>query len=131
MLTNCEIKTWPGLVARILDRQFLVFVIIGCSNFLIGFVTFHSLRLALSGWSWRSFWAQMVAYGIGTVWSFFWNRRLTFRSHRPITLQATKFVSLQGTLAFGSAISIGYGVDRVGFPGLLYLACYHGFYNDD
>jgi putative flippase GtrA len=43
--------------------------------------------------------SQLVAYAIGTLWSFFWNRRFTFGSCGPVRRQLARFVILQASLA--------------------------------
>ncbi len=58
----------------------------------------------------------MASYAAGTVWSFIWNRRFTFRSKGSIPGQVTRFFVLQAVLALVSSGVIGFLVDGRSFP---------------
>ena len=96
----------------------------GVSNTALGYVFFqlalHVLPAralpATSGW--------IAGYTVGTCWSFYWNRRWTFRSTTaPIAGQAARFVTLQAVLGLLSAAAIGLTVDHLGFPATLTWVC--------
>ena len=50
--------------------------------------------------------SQLIAYTIGTFWSYYWNRRYTFRSSESVAVQMLKFVIVQTSLALLSSILI-------------------------
>jgi len=97
---------------------------VGVSNTALGYGFF---RLALhvlparampatSGW--------IAGYAVGTCWSFFWNRRWTFRSTAaPIAGQAARFVALQVVLGLASAGAIGFSVDHLHVAATLTWFC--------
>ncbi len=93
----------------------LRFVLIGFSNAGIGFGVYW-LGLHLP---WRVTYqatvSQLVAYSIGVFWSFYWNRRWTFRSSAAVGRQALKFILLQASCALSSAGALGVLVDRLLF----------------
>jgi len=100
---------------KIYDEKFLRFVLVGISNFVISFAVFHLLLLLKMTFPFRTAAIQLVSYAAGTAWSYFWNRRFTFRSTSPALPQATRFVGLQIALALVSTLLIGLVVDVLGF----------------
>ncbi len=95
------------------------FVVVGLSNLVISYSTFWlSLRL-LDGFVLRGTASQVLAYAVGTLWSYYWNRRWTFRSEAPAVNEATRFVILQIALAITSAALIGAAVDWLRLPEML------------
>jgi putative flippase GtrA len=50
--------------------------------------------------------AQTTSYGAGLIWSFIWNRRYTFRSFGPLSMQFLRFLVIQLSLAGSSALMI-------------------------
>jgi putative flippase GtrA len=102
------------LLSQFFNLQFLRFLMVGASNFVISFVTF---RVCLSIFAQSSFSvpaSQLVSYGVGILWSFFWNRRLTFASRGHLGHQAARFITLQVVLGVLSAVLIAMGVQQLG-----------------
>jgi putative flippase GtrA len=92
---------------------FARFIVIGVSNAGIGFGVYW---LGLhSPWRVRfqATLSQLVAYAIGIAWSFYWNRRWTFRSTAPAGKQALRFTLLQIGCAVSSATALGLLVDTL------------------
>ncbi|MBP1691101.1 MAG: GtrA family protein [Bacteroidetes bacterium] len=96
---------------QILQSTLLRFLAVGFSNFLVSFTIFHGCLMLPWDVAWKASFSQIISYSAGTVWSFYWNRRLTFRSDGPIVRQGLRFFLLQGSLAVISSVMIGIGVD--------------------
>jgi putative flippase GtrA len=96
------------------DRTFAKFLVVGFSNFLVSFAVFWLCVNAPIQFTFKAGVAQLVAYSVATLWSFFWNRRVTFKSSGPVRRQLTRFVVLQASLAVISAALIGFAVEVVG-----------------
>ncbi len=101
---------------REFDGSFARFALVGLSNFAVSFSVFRGL-VALSGsFEYKATVSQIASYAAGTIWSFIWNRRFTFRSTDSILGQGTRFVVLQASLAVVSSGLIGVLVDIMSFP---------------
>jgi putative flippase GtrA len=98
---------------REFDGSFPRFVAVGLSNFAISFSVFRALLALPWALEFKASVCQLASYAAGTIWSFVWNRRFTFRSKGLIPAQALRFVSLQTALALGSAALIGICVDAL------------------
>lgn len=116
--------TPKGLALRLFSSSFVRFGLVGVSNTGLGYAFFqlalHVLPAkalpATSGW--------IAGYTVGTCWSFFWNRRWTFRSTAaPVAGQAVRFVTLQAVLGLLSAAAIGVSVDHFRLPATLTWLC--------
>jgi len=82
------------------------FLVVGCSNFVVSFTVFR-LMLAVPGtFAFKAGVSQLVSYGAGVLWSYYWNRRFTFRASGPVRGQLMRFVILQVSLACSSAVVI-------------------------
>lgn len=106
--------TWAS---RITSAPALRFILVGVSNNAIGFtILWLGVHLPFEH-RFKAGGAQLAAYAVGSVWSFFWNRRWTFRSTAsPARHQAWRFAVTQLALAATSAALISLAVDRRGFP---------------
>lgn len=62
-------------------RQFIRFGIVGVSNTLIGYALNIGTLLLLRpyGLSWDYYAANLVAFVLGVLWSFYWNNRFVFK----------------------------------------------------
>ena len=99
------------LVRRISDVSLVRFGLVGVSNTAIGFGAFWGLHRVL-----RAAAAQGIAYTIGTLWSYYWNRRWTFQSQGKVASEASRFFGLQiGFMLLSSAL-LGVLVDHAHFP---------------
>lgn len=85
------------------------FGVVGASNTLIGYTVFRlGLRVL------PAFLAQGLSYFVGMLWSYYWNRRWTFRSQGDVAAEAVRFFSLQIGFMLLSASLLGFLVDRLG-----------------
>lgn len=99
---------------KIADASFPRFMLVGASNFLVSFATFNLMLLVLPGGIYEVAASQLISYAVGTVWSFFWNRRFTFGSDAHAGRQAVRFVALQAALAVSSSALISHCVHGLG-----------------
>lgn len=75
-------------------RQFIKFSIVGSSNTLVDFVVYIFLTRALSVYY---MWAAVMAFVVAVTWSFYFNRRWTFRARgRGVRRQYTRFIMANG-----------------------------------
>lgn len=95
-------------------RQFIRFLLVGCSNFIVSFAVFYSLISLPTRFAASILVAQIASYSVGTLWSFIWNRRFTFRSKGNPVWQAFRFFVLQVSLAVLSAVAIETVVIAIG-----------------
>lgn len=104
----------PGisaLIRRLSDVSIVRFGVVGVSNTAIGFGAFWTAHRVL-----RAAVAQGIAYTLGTLWSYYWNRRWTFQSQGKVASEAGRFFSLQiGFMLLSSAL-LGVLVDREHLP---------------
>ncbi len=112
---------------REFDGSFLRFVVVGLSNFAVSFAVFRGLVAVLGSFEYRAAFSQVASYAAGTVWSFIWNRRFTFRSKGSISGQVARFFVLQAVLALVSSAVIGFLVDVRSFPASLTWLVVMGF----
>jgi putative flippase GtrA len=104
------------LLAPYTSPSFRRFLAVGLSNFLISYGCFAVAIAALSSHAWRASLAQVVSYGCGMAWSYFWNRRWAFESRHAVAAEGTRFIATQLTCLIVSSASIGFAVDRLGLP---------------
>lgn len=103
-------------VSGFFNRAFVVFLIIGFTNFALGFSVFWLCLRYLWTFPFKTAASQLISYGIVVAWSFYWNRRLAFRSAGPPVKQGYRFIIVQVCLAAISAALIGLCVDVLGLP---------------
>ena len=105
------------------DSRFIRFLAVGCSNFVVSYSVFWGGMQVFPLFRLRVFLSQIISYSAGIVWSYFWNRKITFSSRGPVAAQMARFVFLQVILALATALLISIGVDRLGFsPAVSWLA---------
>ena len=92
------------------------FVVVGLSNAVIGFSVFRACMAVPVDVPLKAALSQLVTYAVGITWSFWLNRRWTFRSRGNLAPQAARFVFLQVSLALSSAAALGLAVDHWGNP---------------
>ena len=111
-------RDFATLVRRFSEVRVLRFGVVGASNAVIGFTVF---RVALHACA--AFYSQALAYTVGTLWSYYWNRRWTFQSQGNVAAEAARFFGLQIGFMVLSASLLGLLVDRLRFAaGLSWLA---------
>lgn len=102
-----------ALVRRLSDISIVRFGIVGVSNTAIGAGAFWSAHRVM-----RAAAAQGIAYTLGTLWSYYWNRRWTFQSQGKVAGEAGRFFTLQiGFMLLSSAL-LGVLVDQLHLPSL-------------
>jgi putative flippase GtrA len=111
---------------REFDGSFVRFVLVGLSNFVISFSVFRGLLALPWTFEFKATVSQIASYAAGTVWSFLWNRRFTFRSAGSIPRQAVRFFTLQAAMAGASAGLIGLFVDVMSLPATPTWLCVMG-----
>ena len=102
------------LVRRLSEVSFIRFGVVGVSNTVIGFGAFWTAHRVL-----RAGIAQAIAYTLGTLWSYYWNRRWTFQSQGKVAGEAARFFGLQLCFLFLSSKLLDMLVEREHLPALL------------
>lgn len=97
-------------------RRFARFVVVGCSNAVIGYLVFAFLmRSQLFPDSARVPLAQGSSYGIGLAWSFLWSRYWTFREPSgesgKLPMQTVRFAVVQAACLFMSIVLVSLAID--------------------
>ncbi len=100
-----------ALVRRLSEVSMVRFGIVGVSNTAIGFAAYWSLHRALGAAA-----AQGIAYTLGTLWSYYWNRRWTFQSQGKVANEASRFFGLQLGFMLLSSVLLGLLVDHARLP---------------
>jgi putative flippase GtrA len=118
LMTPAEGSSLSALARRLSEVSVIRFGVVGVSNTAIGFGVFWSLHHLMPAAG-----AQGVAYTLGTLWSYYWNRRWTFQSQGKVAGEASRFFGLQiGFMLLSSAL-LGLLVDRAHLPsGACWLA---------
>ena len=101
-------SSFSTLARRLSEVSLVRFGIVGVSNTAIGFGAFWSLHRVVGAAA-----AQGVAYTLGTLWSYYWNRRWTFKSQGNVASEAARFFSLQVGFLLLSAALLGLLVDHL------------------
>ena len=101
---------------QLLDDRFVRFIMVGFSNYVVGFSVFQLTMRVTNDFPFKVSFCQLFSYATGVLWSFFWNRRFTFRSTGSAAPQVIRFISLQAALAVASAVVIGLCVDLLSIP---------------
>src|SRR4051812_44051209 len=109
---------WSALVRRLSEVSLVRFGVVGISNTAIGFGAFWSANRVLR----QAAASQGIAYTLGTLWSYYWNRRWTFQSQGKVASEASRFFSLQIGFMLLSSLLLGLLVDHARLPsGLCWL----------
>ena len=90
------------------------FVVVGLSNAVIGFSVFRACLATPIDLPFKAALSQLVTYAVGISWSFWMNRRWTFRTSGSVVPQAARFTVLQIAFALLSSAAIGLSVDHWG-----------------
>lgn len=101
-------SAWSALVRRLSEVSVVRFGIVGVSNALISFTVFRGAHRVLPAGI-----SQGLSYFVGMIWSYYWNRRWTFRSQGNVTAEAARFFSLQVGFLLLSASLLGVLVDHL------------------
>ena len=99
---------WNSPVAR--------FITVGITNTALSYAVFVLALALLGSYSYRAGVAQMASYGLGSVWSFYWNRGWTFGSEGRVPRQALRFTLVQGLLLVASSALMSVTVDMWSWP---------------
>ena len=88
------------LIRKLSEVSVIRFGVVGVSNTAISFGIFWSASHALRVWL-----SQSLSYGAGMIWSYFWNRKWTFKTEGDVASEAGRFFGLQiGFLLLSSAL---------------------------
>lgn len=98
------------------DGTLFRFIAVGFTNFFVSFSVFWLCLTTPFSFSLKASLSQLLSYSCGIIWSFYWNRRVTFKTTGSIIKQASRFISLQVFLGIVSVVLIGYMVDFLDGP---------------
>lgn len=96
------------LARRLSEVSVVRFGVVGVSNSVVSYGAFRLAHRVLPAFA-----AQCIAYTIGTVWSYYWNRRWTFQSQGKVASEASRFMSLQIAFMLLSSALLGLFVDHL------------------
>jgi len=108
----------PALVRRLSEVSVVRFGVVGVSNLIVSLAAFRIANRVLTALV-----AQGIAYTLGTLWSYYWNRRWTFQSQGKVASEASRFIISQFAFMLLSAGLLGLLVDHLHFPATL---CWFG-----
>ncbi|MET0795615.1 MAG: GtrA family protein [Polyangiaceae bacterium] len=91
------------------ELSVLRFGVVGVSNTVIGYSVFRGAHRVLPAAV-----SQALSYLVGMLWSYYWNRRWTFKSQGNVASEAARFFSLQVGFLILSAGLLGLLVDHLG-----------------
>ena len=99
-------------IVKCATGEFIKFIVVGFSNFLVSYATFLVLISLMFKTSWSAGLAQAISYSAGIVWSFYWNGRWTFRVNSLQRSTFVRFLLWQLTLLALSSILIAVWVNQ-------------------
>ena len=85
------------------------FAVVGVSNALLSYTAFRLAHRVFPAAI-----SQGISYLVGMLWSYYWNRRWTFKSQSSLPAEAARFFTLQLGFLVLSAALLGLLVDRLG-----------------
>ncbi|MEO6603421.1 MAG: GtrA family protein [Polyangiaceae bacterium] len=100
--------TLVTLLLRLCEVSVVRFGVVGVSNTVIGYTVFRGAHRVLPAAA-----SQALSYLLGTLWSYYWNRRWTFKSQGNVASEAARFFSLQAGFLVLSASLLGLLVDHL------------------
>ena len=106
-----DVRMITSVLQTILDQKFSKFAVIGVSNTLISYLVFIAAVTVLADFAWRGAVSQLLGYGVGTFWSYYWNRKWSFQSKGRIGAEMGRFIATQVICLLLSASLIGILVD--------------------
>jgi putative flippase GtrA len=110
-----------------LSRELIRFVIVGITNATITYLTFILFIRFLPSSSYQGGIAQALSYACGILWSYFFNRRWTFKSSGDVRSEFFRFLVIQVSLLFASSLLIHLFVDLLKFNASLTWLIVMGF----
>ncbi|MGH8470165.1 MAG: GtrA family protein [Gammaproteobacteria bacterium] len=102
------VRLWNAPVAR--------FITVGITNTALSYAVFVLAFSLLDAYAYRAGFAQMASYGLGSLWSFYWNRGWTFGAEGRVLRQALRFTFVQGLLLMASSTLMTVTVDIWNWP---------------
>ena len=89
-MTDSPSPSLRVLARRLSEVSVVRFGLVGVSNTVLGYTVFRGAhRVAAAAVS------QALSYLVGMLWSYYWNRRWTFKSQGNVASEAARFFSLQ------------------------------------
>jgi putative flippase GtrA len=93
---------------RLSEVSAVRFGLVGVSNTVLGYTVFRGAHRVLPAAV-----SQALSYFVGMLWSYYWNRRWTFKSQANVASEAARFFSLQVGFLVLSASLLGVLVDHL------------------
>jgi putative flippase GtrA len=100
--------TLASLARRLSEVSVVRFGVVGVSNTVLGYTVFRGAHRVLPAAV-----SQALSYLVGMLWSYYWNRRWTFKSQGNVASEAARFFSLQVGFLLLSAGLLGLLVDHL------------------
>lgn len=100
-------------LADIKNLRFTKFLIIGLSNTALSYGVFILFLNLLADMAAPAAVAQAIGYATGIVWSYFWNRKWTFESRKPVLKEGAAFLLSQLGLMALSSLSLYILIDHM------------------
>lgn len=100
------------------DTRLLRFAAVGVTNTAVSGLAFWAAHTLLEPLSGAAAAAQTLAYAVGILWSYTWNRTWTFGDRGAVHRTLPAFVAVQLALLAGSAGLMGLSVDILEQPAL-------------
>lgn len=97
-----------NLARRLSEVSVVRFGVVGVSNTVLGYTVFRGAHRVLPAAV-----SQALSYLVGMLWSYYWNRRWTFKSQGNVASEAARFFSLQVGFLLLSASLLGLLVDHL------------------
>ena len=107
-MRNAPAPSLAQLVRRLSEISVVRFGVVGVSNTVIGYTVFRGAHRAFPAAV-----SQALSYLVGMLWSYYWNRRWTFKSQGNVASEAARFFSLQIGFLLLSASLLGLLVDHL------------------
>jgi len=94
------------IVARVRQSQFLRFAVVGAAGFVVNEAVLFVILL-VDFWHFNAYWAEAVAFMFAATFTWWGNRRLTFREHAAATARgmAREWAAFMAANALGGAVN--------------------------
>jgi putative flippase GtrA len=107
-MTDSSSPSLATLARRLSEVSVVRFGVVGVSNTVLGYTVFRGAHRVLPAAV-----SQALSYLVGMLWSYYWNRRWTFKSQGNLAREAARFFSLQIGFLLASAAMLGLLVDHL------------------
>ncbi len=107
-MSNPSSPSLASLARRLSEVSVVRFGVVGVSNTVLGYTVFRGAHRVFPAAV-----SQALSYLVGMLWSYYWNRRWTFKSQGNVASEAARFFSLQVGFLLLSASLLGLLVDHL------------------